>query len=52
MKILGGVHQAPLNCKLIPIELLPLTVVTAELVGEVGKLCCSPPSTDGPGGSL
>jgi len=52
MKILGGVHQEPLYCKLIPIELLPLTVVTAELVGEVGKLCCSPPSTDGPGGSL
>jgi len=39
MKILGGVHQAPLCCKLIPTELLPLMAVTAELVGDDGKLC-------------
>jgi len=52
MKILGGVHQAPLYCRLIPRELLPLIAVTAELVGEVGTLCWSPSSIDGPGGSL
>ena len=52
IKILGGVHQAPLYCILIPTELLPLIAVTAELVGDDGRLCCSPPSTEGPGGSL
>lgn len=52
MNILGGVHQAPLYCKLIPTELLPLIAVTAELVGDDGRLCCSPASTEGPGGSL
>ena len=52
MKILGGVHQAPLYCKLIPRELLPLMAVTAELVGDDGILCWSPPSADCPGGSL
>lgn len=49
IKILGGVHQAPLYCRLIPTELLPLIAVTAELVGEDGRLCCSPPSSEGPG---
>lgn len=39
MKILGGVHQAPLYCKLFPRELLPLMAVTAELVGDDGILC-------------
>ncbi|GER29343.1 3-phosphoshikimate 1-carboxyvinyltransferase [Striga asiatica] len=33
-------------------ELLPLMAVTAELVGEEGKLCWSPASTEGPGASL
>lgn len=41
----------PLYCKPIPTELRPLMAVTAELVGEDGRLSCSPP-TDGPGGSL
>lgn len=35
-----------------PRELLPLAAVTAELVGEGGWLYSSPPSIDGPGGSL
>lgn len=39
MKILGGVHQAPLYCKPIPRELLPLIAVTAELVGDNARLC-------------
>lgn len=56
IKILGGVHQAPLYCKLFPRELLPLTPVTAEPVGDDCILCCSspptPPSKDGPPGSL
>lgn len=38
INIRGGVHQAPLYCKLIPMELLPLMAVTAELVGEDGRL--------------
>lgn len=35
-----------------PRELLPLAAVTAELAGEGGWLYSSPPSIDGPGGSL